>query len=84
METSVLPGMTIAEAMPEAHATYLKNVLRLTALGLFISAPVGMASLFATASSPARLSGYGPMLVILGCWALSNFVARPMVFGQSK
>lgn len=84
MEYTALPGMTIAEAMPEERAAYLRKVLGLTVLGLLLSALVGMASMFAIASNPAMLSGYGPMIIILGCWALTNFVARPMVFGQAK
>lgn len=84
METTVLPGMTVSEAMPETRAAYLRKVMGLTVLGLFLSALVGVASMFAIATFPGLLSGYGPMLIILGCWALTNFVARPMVFGQAK
>lgn len=83
MET-VLPGLSVADATSSARATYLRKVLSLTMLGLLISAVVGVLSTFAIASMPGMLRGYGPMIIILGCWALTNFVARPMVFGRNR
>lgn len=79
-----LPGLSVAESTSSARATYLRKVLGLTALGLLISAIVGVISMFTIASMPGLLRGYGPMIIILGCWALTNFVARPMVFGSNK
>lgn len=84
MDSATLPGLAIAEAPSEVRSSYLKKVLGLTLLGLLISSVVGVASTFAIATNPAVMRGYFPMVIILGCWALTNFVARPMVFGTSK
>ena len=37
-----------------------------------------------SASIASMTQSVGPMAIILGCWALTNFVARPMVFGTGN
>ena len=84
MERTVFPGYAVAHSAGEIRSAYLRQVMWRTMLGLFISGIVGFASAFALALVPSLLGGLGPMLIILGCWAVTNFVARPMVFGTAK
>ena len=77
-------AVPIALAPPEVRSTYLRRVFGTTVLGLALASIVGVASAWFIASQPGLLSGYAPMAIILGCWALTNFVARPMVFGNAK
>jgi FtsH-binding integral membrane protein len=74
----------LEEAPADARAAYLRRVLGLVLLGLLITALTGMFSMFAIATAPRILSGYAPMLIILGCWAVSNYVAPRLVFGNAK
>ncbi len=71
-------------APAEARADYLRRVLGLTLLGLVITALTGFVSMFAIATQPAILYGYVPMAIILGCWAVTNYVAPRLVFGNAK
>jgi FtsH-binding integral membrane protein len=84
MTTTGLPGVLVAGAAIEARRAYLRRVLGIASLGLLIAGATGVASMLFIASHPALLRGYGPMVIILGCWALIHFVARPMVFGQAN
>jgi hypothetical protein len=68
----------------EAQASYLRRVTALTLVGLGISGAVSVVSALMLALVPALLTGFLPMLLILGCWAITNFVAQPMVFGSLK
>lgn len=79
-----LSGVLVAGASVEARRAYLRRVLGVACLGLLIAAVVGFISMVTIAGHPSVLRGYGPMVLILGCWALTNFVARPMVFGANK
>ena len=74
----------VAEARESERNTYLRRTLGWTMGGLGISAITGVMSAGVLAVVPGMLTGYLPMLLILGCWAITNFVARPMVFGQNK
>ena len=78
------PGIAVAAAPSDARRAYLRRTLSVAALGLFIAGAVGIASMFSLSTHPALLTGWAPMLLILGCWALTNFVAQPMVFGANK
>lgn len=78
------PGIAVAVAPSDARRAYLRRTLSVAALGLFIASAVGIASMLFLATHPALLTGWAPMLLILGCWALTNFVAQPMVFGANK
>jgi FtsH-binding integral membrane protein len=71
-------------APAEARAAYLRRVLGLVVLGLVITALTGIASMFAIATEPRIFSGYAPMVIILGCWAVTNYLAPRMVFGDAK
>ena len=85
METTNIRGaVPIALAPPEVRAAYLRRVFGTTVLGLTLASVVGVLSAMMIAFQPALLSGYFPMVIILGLWAITNFVARPMVFGTSK
>jgi FtsH-binding integral membrane protein len=84
MTTTGLPGVVVAEAPAEERRAYLRKVLAISCLGLFIAGAVGIVSMITLALNPVALRGWGPMLIILGCWAVTNFVAQPMVFGARK
>lgn len=77
-------GIPVARASADARVQYLQKVLLITAFGLGLSGITGMVSAAGIALVPGLLSGYAPMLLILGCWAVTNYVARPMVFGAAK
>ena len=77
-------GAPVAEVGEEARTAYLRRVLTLTVIGLGISGVTSILSSAALALMPGLLTGWMPMLLILGCWAISNFVAQPMVFGGAK
>lgn len=78
------PGIAVVAAPSDARRAYLRRTLSVAALGLFIASAVGIASMLFLATHPALLTGWAPMMLILGCWALTNFVAQPMVFGANK
>lgn len=77
-------GVPVARASGETRAAYLRRVLALTFLGLTIAAVTGVLGTLVLVSVPGLLSGYVPMILVLGMWAITNFVARPMVFGEMK
>jgi FtsH-binding integral membrane protein len=81
-----LPYMSIpvARASEADRITFLRRTLAWTAGGIGIASVTGVASAVALATMPWLLTGYMPMILILGCWAVTNFVARPMVFGEQK
>jgi FtsH-binding integral membrane protein len=81
---SFASGYPVARVSAGERVAYLRRVLGMTAAGLGISAISGMASAMVLGSMPGILSGFLPMAIILGCWAVTNFVARPMVFGGPK
>ena len=84
MSSTGLPGVVVAAAAADARRTYLRKVLAISCLGLGLAGGVGILSMLAIAMNPGVLRGWGPMLIILGCWAVTNFVAQPMVFGARK
>jgi FtsH-binding integral membrane protein len=77
-------AIAIADAAPEVRSAYLRRVMATTVLGLAISSVVGVASAMVIATQPWLFQGFAPLAIILGCWAITNFVARPMVFGTAK
>jgi FtsH-binding integral membrane protein len=77
-------AVAIADAPPEVRSAYLRRVMGTTVFGLAIASVVGVMSAMIIATQPWLLRGFAPMAIILGCWAITNFVARPMVFGQAK
>jgi FtsH-binding integral membrane protein len=77
-------AIAIADAAPEVRSAYLRRVMSMTVFGLAIAAVVGVASAMFIATQPWLFQGFAPLAIILGCWAITNFVARPMVFGTAK
>ena len=82
---SVPSSYSVVRAPADARLAYLRSVLGITVLGLLVSGLTGLASAaFLATMADTLLVGYVPMIIILGCWAVTNFVARPMVFGELK
>ena len=77
-------GLQVDRASGEVRAAYLRRVLGLTFVGLSIAAFTGLLGMAALMLVPSLLSGYVPMVIVLGMWAITNYVARPMVFGNAK
>lgn len=77
-------AIAIADAAPEVRSAYLRRVMAMTVAGLSIAAVVGVVSAMFIATQPWLFQGFAPLAIILGCWAITNFVARPMVFGTAK
>ncbi len=77
-------SVAVSRASVEDRATYLKKVLGLTTVGVGIAAFVSVVTAGALAFVPALLSGFFPFVIIMGLFAVNNFVARPMVFGGAK
>jgi FtsH-binding integral membrane protein len=85
VETSAsTQSIPLETASPEVRAAYLRRVLGLVLVGLTFTAITGIISMFAIAMVPQILSGYAPTIIILGCWAMTNYVAPRMVFGTAK
>jgi hypothetical protein len=84
MSSSGFPGVLVAGAAVEERRAYLRRVLGIATLGLVVAGVVGIASMLFIATHTTVLRGFGPMVIILGCWAITNFLAQPMVFGNSK
>lgn len=76
--------VSVAALPGEARADFLRRVLGLTVLGLGIATFTAVLTLPVLVMVPAALSGFVPMLLILGMWAITNYVARPMVYGGAK
>ncbi len=77
-------GIPVARASEADRTAYLRKTLGLTFVGLAIASFTGIATAFGLALMPGMMSGYMPMILILGMWAISNFVAQPMVFNGPK
>lgn len=84
METSSAQSIPLEAAPPEVRAAYLRRVLGLVLVGLTLTAFTGIVSMLALAMVPQILVGYVPTIIILGCWAITNYVAPRMVFGTAK
>lgn len=81
-----LPQMSVpvARASEADRLTFLRRTLAWTFGGIAIASGTAVGTSIALAVMPGMLSGYLPMILILGMWAITNFVARPMVFGEAK
>ncbi|MFZ5475987.1 MAG: Bax inhibitor-1 family protein [Myxococcota bacterium] len=77
-------SVAIAHAAEAERLGYLRRVLALTFVGLSVAGVVGVVSAVMFAMFSFMLTGFVPMVIILGCWAVSNFVAQPMVFSRAK
>ncbi|MES2640157.1 MAG: Bax inhibitor-1 family protein [Myxococcota bacterium] len=80
------PSMSVpvSRASVSERNDYLRKTLGLTVAGLGIASVTGIGTSIGLAMVPSMLSGYLPMIVILAMWAVSNFVAQPMVFKGPK
>lgn len=74
----------VAHASGEARATYLRRVLGYTFVGLCITAVSGVVGMAGLMAVPSLLGGFMPMILILGSFAITNYVAPRMVFGEAK
>jgi FtsH-binding integral membrane protein len=84
MSSTSFPGVVVAHAPAVTRSAYLRRVAGLTFVGLLLVGLAGIGSMVYLGSHLALLRGWGATVVILGCWAVTNFVAQPMVFGNSK
>lgn len=77
-------GIPISRASESERSAYLRRTLGLTAVGLGIASFTGIATSIGLSFVSSMLTGFVPMIVILAMWAVSNFVAQPMVFRGPK
>lgn len=78
-------SIPVAHAPADVRLAYLRRVLGLTFVGLMLAGGAGIATAIGLAATGgALLSGFFPMVIILGSWGVANYVARPMVFGANK
>lgn len=78
-------SMPVSRASTDARAEYLKKVVGLTAAGVALAGATSVVSSVGIALMPGLLSGrWMPFIIIMGLFALSNYVAQPMVFGKAK
>lgn len=68
-----------AQAGESERASFLRKVGALTFGGLTASAVAAIVSTFVIASVPALQGRFAAMAIILGAWALSNFVFGPAI-----
>ncbi len=80
------PSMSVpvARASEADRLAFLRRTLAWTFGGIAIASTTSVASAVGIATMPQLMSGYMPMILILGMWAVTNYVARPMVFGGAK
>lgn len=85
MAVAVAPR-PLAYAEPDTRIDYLKRVGLLTLGGLSVSAVTGFLSALAVAFVPLLQNQIASLVIILGSYAIANFVARSMVFsgGSAK
>ena len=83
MAVAVAPR-PLAHAAPDTRIDYLKRVGVLTLLGLIVSAVTGFLSAGAVAMVPLLQTQVASLVVILGSYAVANFVARGLVFSGSS
>src|SRR5262245_55645505 len=84
MTSSGLPGVVVASAPSAVRSAYLRRVAALSFAGLLLVAVAGVGSMLFLGTHLNLLRGWTSMLIILGCWAVTNFVAQPMVFGTGS
>jgi len=77
-------GVVVASAPPAVRSAYLRRVAGLTFVGLLLVAVAGIGSMLFLGTHLNLLRGWTATVIILGCWAVTNFVAQPMVFGTGS
>lgn len=75
-------GTPLTDAPQETRLDYLKSVAGLTFFGLLISAVTGILS--ALFIAPLVSGQVGMLVMVLGSFAVANYVAPRFVFGQQK
>ncbi len=80
----VAAARPLATVAPDERVAYLKKVLAWTAGGLGLSAASGIAMMGVITAVPALWNQTIQIVVILGTWAIAQFVCRKMVFGSAK
>lgn len=80
MSTAAIYAPPVIESPVEDRVAYLRKVGLLTFLGLGTSMAVGTGSAFVFGMFPALLSGYFPMIIAFGCFALAHYGAQRVVF----
>jgi len=73
MSSTGLPGVVVPRPLPTRAAPTSARSSR-SPVWVGDRRCVGILSMFAIALNPVVLRGWGPMLIILGCWAVTNFV----------
>ena len=76
----------ISLATPSDRVDYLRKVMAWTVSGLFFAGVTGtaMAAFLYVAQIPFLMSTYGSLGIILGSFAIAQYVAPKMVFGDNK
>ncbi len=79
----------LIHATPSDRVTYLQRVLLWTTGGLTIAAGSGIASavvlyVLAAAGVTFLVSGFFPLVVILGCFGVAHYLCPRLVFGDAK
>ena len=75
---------TVRLAKAEDRVVYLQKVMAWTFGGLFFASLAGVGMAFVISAVPFLSAGYMPLIVILACFGVANYVAPKMVFGESK
>lgn len=81
------PNMSVpvAQASEADRLTFLRRTLAWAFGGVAVASITSVFSAFAIGMfGSGLLSGWAPMILILGCMAITNYVAQPMVFGGAK
>ncbi len=74
----------VIELPADERVSYLRKVGVLTFLGLALSMVTGTVSAFVFAAVPALLSGWMPMIIAFGCFAIAHYGAERVVVGSAS
>jgi FtsH-binding integral membrane protein len=77
-----IPAQNLESAAPDVRVAYLQRVALLVMLGLGVSAFTGVVSALAIAVLPILQNRIASIVVILGSYAVAQFVAPRLVFSQ--
>ncbi len=80
----VAAARPLTAVAPDERVAYLKKVLAWTAGGLMLSAFSAVAMMAVITAVPALWNQTAQLVIILGTWAIAQFVCRSMVFGSAK
>ena len=79
-------SIPVSMAQPSDRVEYLKKVMAWTVSGLFFAGLTGiaMAAFISFSGITILLNTYVQFAIILGSWAIAQYVAPSMVFGNNK